>query len=327
LGESPAARWKGKFERPDLGECPRCKRAGRPGHLRLFDGLTRVTAEPYEFAACDQDTRTATVCGYTAATQDGKLCMGAACPRCEMPTRPIRRRDGGHVLACDRHGWYLADETWSFVTVPACADCGNKMAHREHPEVKGQFVWFCFEDEALIPSNLFGAIGQVNRSPAWLTEKLAAKLPKGEHMGLNKHQVIGRLGRDPELQVATPSGRVWTRFWIATTETWKDGQGERHEHTEWHAVTCWGARAEVAVKYLRKGSRVYVSGPVRSRVFTIEGTGEVRRARWIQVQELVFLDDRRQENPPDLESPPADDGPAPDAGEDGENVGDQAEAA
>jgi single-strand DNA-binding protein len=294
-----------------------------------MDGLTRVTARPYEFAACDQDTRSTRVCGYTAATRDGQLRKGLSCPHCEQATRPVRRRDGGHVLVCERHGWLLADEQWAFVRSPACPVCGNAMIHREHRELKGQFVWMCPGDGGVVSSNIFGAIGHETRGLESPTEEQGTTMQEGKHMALNRHEIIGRLGRDPELKVAGENGRAWTRLSIATTESWKDGEGQRREHTEWHAAICWGARAEVAVKYLRKGSRIYVSGPVRSREYPDASTGEIRRSKWIQVQDLVFLDDRRKEGPVELGSPPAEEAPAPDvadAGAEGDE-GDQVEAA
>jgi single-strand DNA-binding protein len=82
---------------------------------------------------------------------------------------------------------------------------------------------------------------------------------------LNKVQIIGTLGRDPEGR-NVGNGRI-VNLRIATSETWKDKQtGERKERTEWHAVTIWNeAVGKIAEQYLRKGSRVYIEGALETR--------------------------------------------------------------
>jgi single-strand DNA-binding protein len=83
--------------------------------------------------------------------------------------------------------------------------------------------------------------------------------------GLNKVQLIGNLGKDPETRY-TPSGAAVTKLLIATTDSWKDKQtGERIEETEWHNVVLWNRLAEIAEKYLRKGRQVYIEGKKKTR--------------------------------------------------------------
>src|SRR5690242_12462 len=85
--------------------------------------------------------------------------------------------------------------------------------------------------------------------------------------GLNKAQLIGRLGKDPEVR-NFDGGGVNCTFSVATSETWKDKQtGEKKERTEWHNIVIWGKLAEIAGKYLHKGDQVYISGPIRTRVW------------------------------------------------------------
>ena len=86
-------------------------------------------------------------------------------------------------------------------------------------------------------------------------------------MNLNKVMLIGRLGRDPEIRY-TNSGSAVANFSIATTETWKDKQGERQERTEWHNIVAWGALASFAQNYLAKGKLVYVEGRLQTRDWT-----------------------------------------------------------
>ena len=82
---------------------------------------------------------------------------------------------------------------------------------------------------------------------------------------LNSVELIGNLGRDPEVR-QTNNGTQVANLSIATTEKWKDkNTGERKEATEWHKVTLWGALAGIAGQYLRKGSKCYVRGKLQTR--------------------------------------------------------------
>lgn len=84
---------------------------------------------------------------------------------------------------------------------------------------------------------------------------------------LNKVQVIGRLGRDPEIRYAA-SGDAIANLTLATTETWKNQQGERQEKTEWHRVVVFGKLAEIVGEYLRKGALAYFEGKLQTRKWT-----------------------------------------------------------
>lgn len=83
--------------------------------------------------------------------------------------------------------------------------------------------------------------------------------------GINKVILVGNLGKDPEVRY-TPDGKAITNITLATSETWKDKvSGERKEKTEWHRVVFFGGLAEIAGKYLHKGSKVYVEGKLQTR--------------------------------------------------------------
>ena len=84
---------------------------------------------------------------------------------------------------------------------------------------------------------------------------------------LNKVILIGRLGRDPECRYL-PNGDAVCNFSIATSESWKDQSGQKKERTEWHAITLYRKLAEIAAKYLQKGSLVYLEGRIQSRKYT-----------------------------------------------------------
>jgi len=82
--------------------------------------------------------------------------------------------------------------------------------------------------------------------------------------GVNKVILIGHLGKDPEVR-HLENGTAVANFTLATSESYKDKQGNRVDQTEWHNVVVWRGLAEVAEKFLKKGSQVYVEGKLRTR--------------------------------------------------------------
>jgi single-strand DNA-binding protein len=103
----------------------------------------------------------------------------------------------------------------------------------------------------------------------------------------NKVMLIGNLGRDPELK-ATPSGQVLARFSVATTETWKNTQGEKQSKTEWHNIVVWGKQAEIADKFLRKGKQVLIEGKIQYREYT-DQAGVKKTSCEIRCDNFVML--------------------------------------
>jgi single-strand DNA-binding protein len=87
---------------------------------------------------------------------------------------------------------------------------------------------------------------------------------------VNKVIIIGNLGRDPETRYM-PDGGAITNISVATTEQWKDKNGEKQEKTEWHRVAFFGKLAEIAGEYLKKGSQVYVEGRLQTREWEKDG--------------------------------------------------------
>jgi len=84
---------------------------------------------------------------------------------------------------------------------------------------------------------------------------------------VNKVILIGNLGRDPETRYTT-GGDAVTNLNIATSEQWKDKNGEKQERTEWHRVVLFGRQAEIAGEYLKKGRSVYIEGRLQTRKYT-----------------------------------------------------------
>ena len=110
---------------------------------------------------------------------------------------------------------------------------------------------------------------------------------------LNRVQLIGYLGKDPESKY-TPTGRRVTDFPIAITQRWKDEAGETKEHTEWVQIEAWGRLAEICHEYLRKGSLVYVDGRLKTDRYE-DQSGETRYFTKVVAQTVQFLSDNRDD--------------------------------
>jgi len=109
--------------------------------------------------------------------------------------------------------------------------------------------------------------------------------------GVNKVILIGNLGADPEVRYM-PSGGAVATLRLATSETWKDKQtGQTQERTEWHRVTLYQRLGEIAGEYLRKGSKVYIEGSLRTRKWQGQD-GQDRYTTEIVGNEMQMLDSR-----------------------------------
>jgi single-strand DNA-binding protein len=122
---------------------------------------------------------------------------------------------------------------------------------------------------------------------------------------VNKVILVGNLGRDPELR-STQDGMRIANLAVATSESWRDRvSGERKERTEWHRVVIFNERlTEIAEKYLKKGSKVYIEGALQSRKWT-DNSGQERYTTEIVLQrfrgELTMLDSARGASGPPAE--------------------------
>ncbi|MCF3126920.1 single-stranded DNA-binding protein [Acinetobacter soli] len=111
--------------------------------------------------------------------------------------------------------------------------------------------------------------------------------------GVNKVILVGTLGRDPETKTF-PNGGSLTQFSIATSESWTDkSTGERKEQTEWHRIVLNNRLGEIAQQYLRKGSKVYIEGSLRTRQWT-DQNGQERYTTEIRGDQMQMLDTRSQ---------------------------------
>ena len=116
-------------------------------------------------------------------------------------------------------------------------------------------------------------------------------------MSLNKAMLIGNVGRDPEVRYLdgqNGNAKVAT-FTLATTERYRDRNGETRENTEWHNIVAWRNTADVVEKYVRKGTQVYIEGRIRTRSWD-DQTGNKRYTTEIMADTLQLLG-KRQDNP------------------------------
>ena len=125
---------------------------------------------------------------------------------------------------------------------------------------------------------------------------------------LNKVMLIGNLGADPDNRYM-PSGKAVTNISVATSKRWKDrDSGEQKEATEWHKVAAFGRLAEVMAEYLRKGSKVYIEGSLRTRKWQ-DQQGNDRWTTEIICDQMTMLDTRRQgaasQQPSESYTPPS----------------------
>jgi single-strand DNA-binding protein len=121
---------------------------------------------------------------------------------------------------------------------------------------------------------------------------------------VNKVILVGNVGRDPESRYM-PSGDAIVNLSLATTDTWKDKNGEKQERTEWHRVVIFGKTAEIAVQYLKKGSQIYIEGRLQTRKWT-DKEGHERYTTEIVADRMQMLGSRSggADAPMDRESAP-----------------------
>jgi len=132
--------------------------------------------------------------------------------------------------------------------------------------------------------------------------------------GVNRVMLIGNLGKDPDIQFLEGNIAV-AKFSLATTETYKDRSGKLISQTEWHTIVLWRGLAELAQKYLHKGSLVYIEGRLKTRSWE-DKEGNKKFATEIVGDNLIMLDKRSDGTHPHAgmegiegnDIPPADDG-------------------
>ncbi|MBP6411371.1 MAG: single-stranded DNA-binding protein [Pseudarcicella sp.] len=112
--------------------------------------------------------------------------------------------------------------------------------------------------------------------------------------GLNKVTLIGNLGNDPEVLELQDKIKV-AKFSLATSESYKDEKGQKHSITDWHSIVLWRGLAELAEKYLTKGSMVYLEGKLKTRFFE-DKNGEKKYVTEVIGEQLILLDKKTNGN-------------------------------
>lgn len=105
--------------------------------------------------------------------------------------------------------------------------------------------------------------------------------------GVNKVILVGNLGNDPEVRYM-PNGNAVANLSLATSESWKDQQGQQQERTEWHRLTMYRKLAEIAGEYLKKGSQIYVEGKLQTRKWQ-DNNGQDKYTTEIIVDQMQML--------------------------------------
>lgn len=121
--------------------------------------------------------------------------------------------------------------------------------------------------------------------------------------GLNKVQIIGWLGRDPEMRF-TEDGTALTTFRLAVGSTWTDRNDTEHDDTEWFRVVAWERQAETANEHLTKGDQVYIEGRLRTRRYT-DKDGVERTAVEVVATQVIFLGSAQRVREPEADAAPA----------------------
>ena len=109
--------------------------------------------------------------------------------------------------------------------------------------------------------------------------------------GVNRCIFVGNLGADPEVRT-TPQGGTVANLRLAVSESWKDQQGQKQERTEWVNLVLWKKQAEIAQRFLHKGSKIYVEGKLQTRSWDDKTSGQKRYATDVVVDTFTMLDGR-----------------------------------
>ena len=111
--------------------------------------------------------------------------------------------------------------------------------------------------------------------------------------GVNKAVILGNVGNDPELRFMS-NGKAVANFTVATSEQWKDQQGQKQEKTEWHRMVAYDKLAEIIGQYVKKGSKLYLEGKLQTREWT-DQQGQKKYTTEIIVSEMQMLDGKPQQ--------------------------------
>lgn len=110
--------------------------------------------------------------------------------------------------------------------------------------------------------------------------------------GINKAILLGHVGKDPDIR-HLDNGRAVAKFTLATTEQYKNREGERVEKTEWHNINMWSPLAEIVEKYVHKGSKLYLEGRIQTRNYE-DASGNKKYFTEVEAREMIMLDNKAE---------------------------------
>jgi len=120
--------------------------------------------------------------------------------------------------------------------------------------------------------------------------------------GVNSVTIIGNVGNDPEIK-AMPNGDTVVNFSVATSESWKDKQGQKQERTEWHRIVAFRQLADIIAQYVKKGSKIYIQGKLQTRKWQAQD-GSDRYSTEIIANNMQMLDSRPNTQPASAQAQP-----------------------
>ena len=109
---------------------------------------------------------------------------------------------------------------------------------------------------------------------------------------VNVAHLIGNVGKDPEVRT-TASGQQIASFSLATSQRWKDREGNKQEKTEWHNVVAWGKLADIVARFVTKGSKLYIQGRIGTQSWDDKESGQKRYKTQIVADQMTMLGDRK----------------------------------
>lgn len=109
---------------------------------------------------------------------------------------------------------------------------------------------------------------------------------------VNVAHLIGNVGKDPEVRT-TASGQQIASFSLATSQRWKDREGNKQEKTEWHNVVAWGKLADIVARFVTKGSKLYIQGRIETQSWDDKESGQKRYKTQIVADQMTMLGDRK----------------------------------
>lgn len=114
-------------------------------------------------------------------------------------------------------------------------------------------------------------------------------------MSVNKVILIGNVGKDPEVRYLD-GNKVVAKFSLATSERYKDRNGNNVDQTEWHNIEMWDEMAKLAEKYVKKGKSLYIEGKIKTEKWTDKETNQERQSKTIRATQMTFLSSGNSEN-------------------------------